>query len=267
MRPLRTASLLLTGLAVAVALSACASPDSPAAEPAPAPDPLPGSSWTLASVRIGDALTPAAADASLNFGEDGQLSGSTGCNRLTGTWSGDAEALELTLGGTTLMACIGAEQQAQEQAVLDQLPLTRSATIAEGQLTLKDEGDEALAVYATAVTDFAGTSWAVTGVNNGNGAVVTSDATGRLTLEFGQDGAVTGFAGCTDFSGTAVVDGTAVSFTELAPAQDCTGDAGAAALQQEYLAALGNATVAQIDGTQVTLRDSEGATQVSLVQQ
>jgi heat shock protein HslJ len=267
MRPLRTSAVLFTGLAVLLALSACASDSGTAASPSPSADPLTDSSWVLQSVLVADALAPSVSDASLNFGAGGQLSGSTGCNRFTGTWSGSADALTLTIGATTQMACMDPQAQAQEQAVLGQLPLATAATVGDGTLTLQDDGGQDLAVYASAVTGFAGTSWQVTGVNNGKGAVVSTEATASLTLVFGDEGSVSGFGGCTRFSGTATFDSGSVAFTDLAPDEECTGDEAAAAQQSEYLAALANATTPQIDGNQVTLRDGEGATQVSLVKQ
>lgn len=263
MRPLRTPVLLLSGVA-ALLLSACAADSGTASSPSPTADPLTGSSWVLDSILIGSVLEPSAADASLNFGAEGQLSGSTGCNRFTGSWEGDAGALTLTLGGTTMMACVDPAAQAQEQAVLAELPRAKSASIGNERLTLKDEGGADLAVYSAAVSDFAGTSWQVTGVNNGAGAVVTTDATTSLTITFGTDASVTGFAGCTDFTATYTADGEALAFADIAPAGECGDGAEAAAAQEEFLAALGNVEVAHVDGTSVTLRDGGGATQVSL---
>lgn len=45
----------------------------------------------------------------LEFHEDGALTGSDGCNRLRGTWSGTGEALVLPLLASTRMACPGTD--------------------------------------------------------------------------------------------------------------------------------------------------------------
>jgi putative lipoprotein len=102
-------------------------------------------------------------------------------------------------------------------------------------------------------------------VNNGNGGVETTSLTSQLTIEFGADGEVSGFSGCTDFSGTYATDGPAISITELA-AGDCS-DTSLAPQQEQYLSALAAATNFSIDGARLDLRDEAGALQAGFTAQ
>lgn len=256
MRPLR---LVIVGLAVVTALSACAhSTESGGGEPQPT---LAGSSWVLSEVAIDGTMTAAVdASASINFDAGGALFGSTGCNRYTGNWTLDGSVLTLDPGATTMMAC-APDLQAQEAAVLAALAATTGYSAADQKLTLKNADGNPMAVYKAAVTDLGGTSWTATGVNNGKGAVVTTAATSDITLAFNADGTVSGFGGCTGFSGTYAVEGAGITFAGVRPASECT-DTAAAAVQQEYLAALASSTNFSIDGTRLDLRDDAGALQV-----
>ena len=103
---------------------------------APATDAaLVGTTWQLAELISGDgpdaAVSSTWADAELVLGEDGLLSGSTGCNRMTGGFELDGEVLVLGPLATTRMACTddgAAEQERQVLAVLDAGPLTVELT-------------------------------------------------------------------------------------------------------------------------------------------
>lgn len=260
MRPLR---VLLAGVAALTLLTACASGTEPATQ-ASAP-PLGGTSWILDDVMVdGEATAAVDANASLNFAADGSLNGSTGCNRFMGTWTADGDSLTLQTGGMTLMACTG-PLESQEKAVLDALAATRSYTVSDDVLTLTGDDGTELARYAAATTDLAGTSWTANGVNNGNGGVETTALTSQLTIEFGAQGEVGGFGGCTDFSGTYATDGPAISITELA-AGDCS-DTSLAPQQEQYLNALAAATNFSIDGNRLDLRDEAGALQAGFTAQ
>lgn len=258
MRPLRS---LVVGLALLALMTACSNTsDSGDQGTASQPTTLTGSSWILNEVSVNGEMTAAVdASASINFDADGKLSGSTGCNRFTGTWSQEGDTLTVQPGATTQMACAPA-LQAQENALLAGLPMTNTYTIADNNLTLLSDGTP-VAVYRAGITDLSGTSWTATGVNNGKEAVVTTSVTATQTLQFAGDGKVTGFGGCTDFQGSYTTEAAGIAITELKPADGCQDDALGAA-QQEYLAALGEATNFSIDGNRLDLRNEAGALQV-----
>ncbi|MBB5375915.1 heat shock protein HslJ [Deinococcus metalli] len=90
--------------------------------------------WRL----VGDVTDPAP---TLEFAEDGHVSGDTGCNRLSGRYTVDSPALTFSPLATTRRACISADLQAQETAFLAMLARVRRYAVSGAQLVLTlDDG-------------------------------------------------------------------------------------------------------------------------------
>ncbi len=91
---------------------------------------------------------PAGVTAALAFHQpaDGaeQISGSTGCNRFTGTANSKPGELHFGVLALTRMACVGAHQST-ENAVLDVFQQTAAYTRSGPSLTLRDAGGNILA--------------------------------------------------------------------------------------------------------------------------
>lgn len=127
------------GLAIAlVALSACAGGDE-----------LDGSSWQ--AVELGSRPSLSDVRSTVSF-QDGEVSGSGGCNSYTGSYEassggayGGAPTLSITNVGGTEMACEDPVME-QEQAFYDALLATTSYRIAADGLELLD-GDEVVARF------------------------------------------------------------------------------------------------------------------------
>lgn len=262
---LATPALLLAGV---LAMSGCGSTttsgDSEAASAAAATD-LSGTSWVLESFAGPDA-EPVAAVASgeaatLVFAADGSFAGSTGCNRIAGTYSQDGTSLTLASGPMTLKACEGAVA-AQEAAIVAALPLVASFTL-ESSLVLQDAEGVTLLTYVPGMSSLAGTSWQATGINNGKEAVVSEAGTEEVTAMFGADGTISGSGGCNTYSGQYTTSGAdqitigALASTKMACPEP------AMQIEQMYFAALGNVSTYQIEGTTLTLRDADGAMQAT----
>lgn len=247
-------------------MSGCGSTSTPAgagdASPAAATE-LSGTSWNLESYAGPDGEPVAGITSgelgTLAFAADGSFAGSTGCNRIMGTYTQDGQSLTMASGPMTLKACQG-PVAAQEAAIVAALPLVTSFTL-ETALVLQDADGNALLTYAPGMSSLAGTSWQATGINNGKEAVVGMDGTEQVTAVFGADGTLSGSGGCNTYSGTFTTSGVdqitigALAATEMAcpePAME---------IEQQYFAALGNVATYQIDGTTLTLRDADGATQ------
>ena len=227
---------------------------------------LAGTSWILDSYAstAGDTVDAVAnSAATLEFDRDDQISGSTGCNRFGGGYSEDGGDLTLRLGAVTQRACEEPEVNAQEQAVLTGLPDVEKWSIEKTTLTLSGSSGKALFTYSSVPSGLSGTAWTARGVNNGVGGVETTSLTEALTLQFGTDGALTGFGGCNNFSGEYVSPGppdltiSGIASTKKACAEDVTK------LETEYLTALGNTANYKREGTTLNLRDSSGATQAN----
>ncbi len=217
---------------------------------------LAGTNWVIRSPEAGG---PAPV---LDFGTDGSVSGSTGCNRFAGTFTQDGAALRIELGPLTRAACTSPALQDQEDRILAALPTVRGVDMEGGVITLVDADDKDLLRYDPVSSDLAGTSWGVTGVNR-NGGVETSALTEQLTAVFGADGALSGNGGCNNFNGTYAVDGSSITITDVSSTMmGCEQDV--LDLEQAYLAALERATTATVSGDTLELRDDSGALQVSL---
>ncbi len=269
--------LLMVGLLFAVGalpmLAACgddsdSSSDAsgaPQAQSASSDDALTGTSWLLSEVPTssGPTLDAAARRAATLEFADGSVSGSTGCNDFSGTYTVDGDALTIELGPMTQKACTDTALQAQEAAIVERLPKVASYAATDDGLTLSDESSAALLIYAVNDTALAGTSWAATGVNNGKDAVSSTALTDKLTAVFGPDNILSGSGGCNTFTAEYTVAGSdglqigAIASTRMACADDVMQ------LESEYFAALGNTVSYKISGDSLTLRDGDGATQVT----
>lgn len=108
------------------------------------PPPITDKEWTVS--RIDDQRPAAGSQLSLNFGSDGQLSGSAGCNRYMARYQilGNNE-IRISQAATTMMAC-PEELMRQEQHFLDALEHMNRLRIApQGKLILTGEQHRILA--------------------------------------------------------------------------------------------------------------------------
>jgi heat shock protein HslJ len=263
--PRHTRTTLLAALPlVALLASACGDDDDDQASRASlAPVDLTGTRWVLSSYVADDSDVATSAVAALDFGADGvTLNGSTGCNVFNGTYTQDGDDLSIELGPMTLAACADEAANAQERAILDGLARVVSFTAA-GQLALLDEDGVAVLLYDANTTGLEGTSWTATGVNNGTGGVESTALTLTISAAFAGGGALSGFAGCNRYnaryetSGSEGITITDVATTRMACAEDVM------TLESQYTAALAKVTRYSISGATLTLRDADGATQVT----
>jgi heat shock protein HslJ len=99
--------------------------------------PLAGPVWVLDTLLDGQSAgsVPAGVTATLTFGADGRLTGSGGCNQLSGGYTSTAGRITFTGIGSTRMACPG-EPDRVETAVLAVLRGDVAYTIEASRLTL-----------------------------------------------------------------------------------------------------------------------------------
>jgi heat shock protein HslJ len=105
--------------------------------------PLEGTAWTVDGIALGnDAVSSAIAgsEADLRF-DAGSVSGSTGCNRLTGSYALDAAEGSISFSeiATTMKLC-EPEVATQEQAILASLDEATSYSIEGSTMTLAADG-------------------------------------------------------------------------------------------------------------------------------
>ncbi len=110
------------------------------------------------------------------------------------------------------------------------------------ELTLVSTGE--VADTTGGMTPLAGTKWQLLDVL---GDAIAPDT--RPTLEFSDDGRVSGNATCNNFSGPVTLSGTTLKFGPLAATKKACVDEAANAQEVKYLAALGDAESFRVEGT------------------
>jgi heat shock protein HslJ len=254
---------LIAAAALVVLVGACGDDDDDqAAQASLPPTDLAGTKWVLSSYVADDEDVDAAAVAALDFGTDGTVTGTTGCNSFGGTFSQDGSTLSIELGPMTLVACTDDAIAAQERAIVDGMPRVASFT-ASGQLALLDDIGAAILIYDPNTAGLEGTSWTATGVNNGTGGVQSTALTATISAAFAAGGALSGFAGCNQYNAKYETSGSdGLTITNVATTRKACAEE-AMTLESQYTAALAKVATYSISGTTLTLRDADGATQVT----
>jgi heat shock protein HslJ len=265
-RPSRPALLVVALLVLALVATACGddAEDGGAVTEIPAA-PTPIGSWRLLSFNDEGVAVPStsitSAVATLDLTPEA-AAGTTGCNRYRAEVVLDGPRLRIVPGAMTMAACTGDGASRQERALLDALPRVVRWRTAQDRLLLFDEHGTQLLAFVEQTGGVEG-EWAVTGVNTGD-AVESSALTEALSLQL-ADGAVTGHGGCNGFSGRYRVEGSTIDIGDDLARTLIGCDDAVTALEEAYLAALGQATTFELDGDTLTLRDADGAMQVTLV--
>ncbi|MCB8984580.1 MAG: META domain-containing protein [Ardenticatenaceae bacterium] len=219
---------------------------------------LAGTSWQLQSLQGAEVLADTAITAV--FGSDGTLSGNAGCNTYSTSYTVDGSSLTINpMIISTMMACEDSIMQ-QETSYLAVLPTAVSWAVDGDTLTLSDASGAALLVYtAVTPTSLTGTTWQLTSYNNGQNAVVSVNPNAEVTAVFGEDGTLSGSAGCNTYSTSYTVDGNSLTISPniVTTMMACAEDV----MQQEtaYLATLPTATTFAVQGDSLELRDANGA--------
>jgi heat shock protein HslJ len=231
-------------------------------ESAAGTDPLAGTSWALAT--LGGNPPVADTQPTLNFGDDGRSGGTDGCNTFGAAYDVSGSSLKFDTIIGTLIACeeaVMAQAMAFQQALL----ATAQFSAAEDKLTLIDADGEELATFTPQSTDLAGTSWIVTGYNNGNQAVVSVVTGTELTVMFGDDGRISGSAGCNNFFGPFTqADGTIDIGPLASTIKLCPDPAGVMDQEMQFLEALQQAATYTLDADKLDLRTADDALAVTM---
>jgi heat shock protein HslJ len=217
---------------------------------------LDGSAWVLTSLPghrvIGTAAT-------LRF-EAGRATGSDGCNRFSTTYTATASSLRFDAPGiSTQMACPDPVAQ-QAMAFTNAMSRTRSHRTEAGRLHLLGEDGGVLAMFDPQPLTLAGTSWEVTGFNNGKEAVVSPIVGTSLTMTFGADGNLSGGAGCNTYTAPVTSAGSGIAIgPPAATRRSCAQPQGVMEQEQQFLRALPTARSVRLEGNRLEMRTEVNA--------
>jgi heat shock protein HslJ len=167
--------------------------------------------------RIGKAIelagkpTPAQdpkREAHLQFEAGGRVSGSDGCNRITGSYQLSGERVTFGQMAGTQMACVDSSET--EAAFRDALKSATRLTVAGDRLELSDGAGRRLAVFAAgsqgsaaaSATALAGTSWQLVKFQGGDDTTLTPDDRSKYTIEFESGGRLFARVDCNRGRGT-----------------------------------------------------------------
>ena len=250
--------ILLLLLSAALVLAACASAGDDAS--------LEGTLWELESYQNVDGETVDVipdSGARIEF-ENGEASGTSGCNNFFGPYEVDGNSISIGPLGATLMACPGPLGE-QEFGFMAALGSAATYEISGETLTLSNGAGEVVATFKVGEPlSLTGTTWIATGVNNGRGGVQSVVIGNEITAIFGEDGSLSGSAGCNSYSGTYEVDGENMTIGPLAVTQMfCEEPEGTMEQEAEYLAALGTVATWSINGDQLDLRTADNSRAVA----
>lgn len=215
-------ALLLTCL-----FTACIRPPDPGP---PVVATLAGTEWTLESV--GQQTPVAGRRVSIRFDED-SAGGFSGCNWYGGPWSSTGSDLRIAEIQSTAQACADPKLSAQEAELYARLRQVTRFEVVSDRLVLRDGGGAALLTFlkrtplAMNPTDLLSTRWRLVAIGG------ASPLPGPpLTIAF-DTGAMNGFAGCRDYTGTWTATGDVISFPSLAMASTECGSSAAVQRQEE----------------------------------
>lgn len=235
--------LPVLGMLIIMILSACT---------AKSADPLNDTGWILTELNGQPVL--AGPLVTLNFAS-GNLAGTDGCNHYSGTYT--MEDSQITVGKeilSTLMAC---EESIMQQAseYIQVLQASFNYKIQGNQLSLLDDSQVVRAVFTLQSQDLAGTSWTVTGFNNGKQAVVSPLLDTGLTVNFDQEGKVSGSAGCNQYFASYQTKGQSITISQAGMTEMyCNNPQGIMDQESQFLAALQTAATYRVDGNSLEFR-------------
>ncbi len=198
----------------------------------------------VVSVMLGTELTAL-------FAEDGQLSGSAGCNNYSAQYNIDGDMITIGPAITTRKACNDPEGiMEQEMEFLAALEMAKAYQFEEDRLLLLDEQGHRVVILQLARTfSLSETIWSLQNYSDGSGAILSTVAGSEVTAYFNAEGNLSGLAGCNNYSGTYQVDGDMIEI-EIGPQtmMFCEQPEGVMDQEQAYLEALASATQYKIVG-------------------
>jgi len=225
------------------------------------PAELTGVEWALVSSSVsssdlGAAGITAAFDAA-------QMSGFSGVNQYSGPYTarkdGSFKVGEIT---STLMAGEESAMQA-EQAYMKLLAQCDTYAIADGKLTLS-KGQEELVYEKAVAAQLPGSTWTVTGYNNGQQAVTSTAIDSTLTIEFGTDDKISGTGGVNRYNGSYKSTANAIEIGKLATTM-MAGPDELMAQETAFLQALQNSESWSVNRGILEMRDASGAMQITAI--
>jgi heat shock protein HslJ len=238
---------LLIALLSAVVLTACGLLAPPAGS-------LDGD-WVLERGTHDGVELPLLADAQVSLQIEGtEVGGTAACNIYGGTLERDGDAVSFSALTMTEMGC-DEPRMALESAYIAALADVGTAVRDADRLSLTGPNVELGFRLSVPPADasLAGTRWVLESLVSGDAVASVID---MPTIEFGDDGVVTGDTGCRGFDGSYQLDGTILAIDDLV-VEDVACAADLTAQDEHVLAVLGGEMTLTIDGDRLSVAAGE----------
>jgi heat shock protein HslJ len=159
-----------------------------------------GTQWLL--VAYGDAGSPTLVESGTSItailSEDGNISGSAGCNYYAGGFEIDGNQISIGSLATTAMTCPDTDDQ--EQVYLEALGSAETYHLFGQKMSINFNDGEEVLIYTSARLPLEGTLWTLAAVDGEPLAEGISITALFETGEEGEQGTVAGSAGCNNYS-------------------------------------------------------------------
>jgi heat shock protein HslJ len=265
---LACAGLLLTSLAAIAQVPVQIPPPQipPPITPSMSSGSITQSPWAWQRTEYSDGSTVEASNPNnytVTFRPDGLAVIRADCNTGSAAYTIDGQSLTLQPAAVSLVAC---PPGSQDSLFLSQLTQVATFVFDGDQLVLNLRFDSGNMVFSPLPPpSLTGVTWRVTGVNNGREAVVSVVSGTQLTAIFGTDGRVSGDTGCNMYSGPYTLAGSSITIGPLISTRRACLSDDANAQEHAFLTALEASSTYELMGSQLTLRNADGATQVTMV--
>jgi heat shock protein HslJ len=228
------------------------------------PEPrLSGTGWTLTGYVPDGTLIPAltTTKVTLDFGKDGQITGTAGCNRYFASYEVKGTAITIGHAGSTMMYCGEPGVMDQESAYLALIGNAKTVGIDGDRLTMADAKGTPILIFTKTVPPaqepLVGTNWILESFHTAD--AVSSVLTGTsITAVFGPDGTVSGSAGCNRYFASYTMTETSLSIGTAGSTKMACGTPGMMQQESTYLSLLSQTKTYTIRGDQLILADAKG---------
>ena len=219
---------------------------------------LAGTSWSLSLLR-GDGLLLISI-VTADFDDNGSVSGIAGCNGYSASFETDRDQISITDIETTSSTCRD-RLMAQETSYIETLESVITYQVLGTTLEMRDGEGRAMLVYDTlAQTKLPGSRWILTEYDNGSGTVVPVLPGTTVSAEFGDEGLLSGSAGCNGYSASYDVASNLINIDAIVMTEIyCMEPEGLMDQETQYLSNLEQSTAYAIVGDAMGLVNDEGA--------
>lgn len=226
--------------------------------------PLVGTTWQAVSYNNGKQAVVSVLNGTqitAVFGDDGNLSGSAGCNNYMASYTVDGNAITIGQAASTMMMCADPEGvMEQESAYLTALSTAATYQIQGDRLELRTADGALVASFQPqTASQLTGVNWEVVNYNHNQQAVQGVLLGTQITAVFGEDGQMSGTAGCNNYSAGYTVDGNAITIgPAISTMMFCGDPEGVMEQEMAYLQALPSAATYVVQGDRLDLLAADG---------